>query len=57
MSLGNTGEKYEDEDTIAYDRDQYKEALEKIANGDVPGVTFAEDDLISAFAQRVLDET
>lgn len=31
-------------------------ALNAIAAGEVPGVTFADDDLIQAFAQAALDE-
>lgn len=37
------------------ERDRLREALTRIAEGDVPGVTFADDDLISAFAQEALD--
>lgn len=32
------------------------EALHRIADGDVPGVAFAEDDLISAFARKAIED-
>lgn len=42
--------------TLVRERDAYKATLERIAQGDVPNVTFAEPDLISEFAQSALDE-
>jgi len=42
------------EEAVA-ERDRYGEALRQIAMGEVPGVTFAEDDLISQFAQEALN--
>jgi hypothetical protein len=40
---------------LVAERDRLRAALRRIADGDVPGVTFADDDLISAFAQEALD--
>lgn len=45
----------DDYETLERERNRLRSGLERIAAGDVHGVTFADDDLISAYAREVLD--
>lgn len=51
---GETPAADEQHTALVAERNRYREALERIADGDVPNVRFDEGDLISAFAQEAL---